>query len=148
MRILDASHPSSTDQMIPVNGRSAIRIESDLDRQLHDMLTASCLSSHKERCGFITEDEDIWYVNNVHREPRHNFLMDSHDFVTVVSEIYDIRQTRIEGVFHTHPNDVPWPTPRDLVGWPNPALGWRYWIVTNGSVIEWKLVIDDDPTPE
>jgi proteasome lid subunit RPN8/RPN11 len=137
----DPAHPSNTNQIIPVNGRSAERLlNPNLDKSLIGLLTGSCLSSHKERCGFISEDEDIFYVNNVHEEPTHNFLMDADDFVTVVSEIYDIRQTSILGVFHTHPNNVPWPTPRDLVGWPNPMLGWRYWIVTNRSVIEWKLV--------
>ena len=145
INVTDACHPSNTDQMISTQGRSAQRVfDQALEKQLHDMLTASCLSSNKERCGFISEDEDIFYVTNVHCEPRHNFLMDAADFETVVTEIYDIRQTRIEGVFHTHPNNVPWPTPRDLVGWPNPMLGWRYWIVTNTAVIEWKLVDEDD----
>lgn len=137
----DPAHPSNCNQYIPTNGRKAERVwGSTLDKQVCDLLTAGCISSNKERCGFVTSDEDIFYVNNVHAEPRHNFLMDPEDFAEVVSEIYDIRQTRILGIFHTHPNDVPWPTPRDLVGWPNPELRWRYWIVTNTEVIEWELV--------
>lgn len=136
----DPAHPSNADQLIPTKGRTAERVwDNPLDQQIQDLLTASCMSSNKERCGFITADEDIFYVDNVHSQPRHNFLMDQGDFEIVVSEIYDIRQTRILGVFHTHPNNVSWPTPRDLVGWPNPDLGWRYWIVTNHTVIEWKL---------
>jgi proteasome lid subunit RPN8/RPN11 len=140
MNLNDPAHPGHQNQLISTHGRKAERIwDVDLDQQIIDMLTASCLSSNKERCGFVVDDEDIFYVDNAHEEPTHNFLMDPIDLERVVSEIYDIRQARIIGVFHTHPNNVPWPTPRDLVGWPNPELGWRYWIVTATEVIEWQL---------
>jgi proteasome lid subunit RPN8/RPN11 len=136
------AHESHVDQLISTNGRVPQRVfdsDNPLDIQVAEILTASCRSTNKERCGFITQDEDIFYVYNIHKEPTHNFLMDSKDFQNVIAEIYEDRQTRIVGIFHTHPNNVPWPTPRDLVGWPNPALGWRYWIVTGSEVIEWRL---------
>jgi proteasome lid subunit RPN8/RPN11 len=144
MKTMDPSHPQHRDQLISTNGRRAERIwdAEPLDKQIVDLLTAACLASNKEVCGFIVDDEDIFYVANCHQDPRHNFLMDPASFEQVVSEIYDIRQANIIGLFHTHPNNVPWPTPRDLVGWPNPALGWRYWIVTGGEVIEWRLICD------
>lgn len=136
----DPANPGHRNQMISTKGRRVERVwHLPLDKQIQDLLTAGCLNSNKERCGFITDDEDIFYVDNVHEEPRHNFLMCPFDFETVVSEIYDIRLTRIIGIFHTHPNNVVWPSPRDLVGWPNPELKWRYWIVTNDQVIEWEL---------
>lgn len=142
-KISDPAHRTNCDQYIATKGRTAERIWNEaVDEAIEKELVASCNNSNKERCGFLTEDQDIFYVDNVHAVPQYNFLMDADDLARVVNEIYDIRQTRILGVFHTHPNNVPWPTPRDLVGWPNTQLGWRYWIVTNSEVIEWRLVTE------
>jgi proteasome lid subunit RPN8/RPN11 len=136
----DPAHPSHRNHLIPTNGRTARRIWTNpIDEEIRELLLAGCRSSDKERCGFVTEDQDIWYIDNIHDEPYNNFLMDSDDVEKVVTEIYDIRQTKIFAMFHTHPNGVPWPSPRDLVGWPNPDLKWRYWIVTKTEVIEWQL---------
>lgn len=101
------------------------------------------MGSNVELCGFITSDDDIWWIDNVHLEPRHNYFFDPQEVETAVHEIYEIRQEKIVGQFHTHPNNVPWPSPRDIAGWPNPDLNWRYWIVTNAEVIEWELVRDN-----
>jgi proteasome lid subunit RPN8/RPN11 len=144
-RIKNPAHPGHNNQLISTNGRKARRIfdGEPLEENVEALLTAACMSSSKERCGFIVGDEattqDIFYVNNIHQEPTHNFLMEAADMEAVITEIYEIRQTQIIGVFHTHPNNVTWPTPRDLLGWPNPKLGWRYWIVTANEVIEWEL---------
>lgn len=142
---INPARPDSCEQAISTHGRTARRIwtpEEPLDDHIQKMLVGMCLTAGKERCGFISSDEDIWNVKNVHAEPRHNFFMDEEDTRRVVEEIYDGNITSIVGMWHTHPNNVPWPTARDLVGWPNPALGWRYWIVTNREVLEWELRVN------
>jgi proteasome lid subunit RPN8/RPN11 len=60
------------------------------------------------------------------------------DIQEALNEVCKINGDSVLGVFHTHPNDVPWPTPGDISGWPNPDLEWRYWIATNHEVIEWS----------
>lgn len=138
------SDPDSCTQMIPTHGRKAERVwspDDPLDLEIKNILTGLCVGHRKELCGFISDDEDIWRVTNVHKEPFHNFYMDLNHAQSVINEI-EKRNTEIIGIWHTHPNDVPWPTPRDLVGWPNPELRWRYWIVTRNAVIEWRLILD------
>lgn len=97
-----------------------------------------------ERCGFIDEEQNIHRVDNIHRNPHSNFYMDEDDAEQTINSIYEIYQSNIIGIYHTHPNGYPWPSPRDIAGWPNPALNWRYFLVTRGQVTEWQLVIDDE----
>jgi proteasome lid subunit RPN8/RPN11 len=140
----DPSSPSATNHLISVDGREAQRIffsAKPLEEKTRSELIAACVGSKIEVCGFITErDREIHYVANVHEFPRENFYMDYDEFSNTVRHIMQYKKDRILGIFHTHPNGTPWPTPRDMVGWPNPDLGWRYFVVTPRDVIEWQLV--------
>ena len=109
-----------------------------LDEQLQHSMIMGCRANGDEVCGFITDDEDILYVPNTHREPHRNFHMAIEDIQEALDIICKINHNSVIGVFHTHPNNVPWPTPIDIRGWPNPDLLWRYWIATNHEVIEWS----------
>lgn len=143
----DPAHPGHRTQAISTHGLRAERIWTPtlvLDQEVQTILIDKCQSHYRELCGFVSSDEEIWCVDNVHLEPKHNFYMDNRHVEEVLTEIYKIQQTSVLGQFHTHPNNVPWPSPRDIVGWPNPALGWHYWIVTNEEVIEWQLVSHTD----
>jgi proteasome lid subunit RPN8/RPN11 len=137
------AHPSNCNQLIRTE-RGAERIwhpDTPLFEQVQQELVNKCLASREEKCGLIAvEEQDIYYIDNIHHEPNHNFLMSQSEFKMVVAEIYGQQEDKVLGIFHTHPNNVPWPTPRDLAGWPNPALGWRYWIATGHEVIEWQLI--------
>ena len=137
------AHPSNCNQLIPVRFEVQ-RIwypAKPLIESVAEELVQKCLSSRNEICGLITaEEQEIFYIDNIHHEPNHNFLMSQSEFKMVVAEIYGQQEDKVLGIFHTHPNNVPWPTPRDLAGWPNPALRWRYWIATRHEVIEWSLI--------
>ena len=142
--------PSSVNQLIRTN-RRAQRVwlpEIPLNKDVAEELTTICHSTNTEICGFIDSADEISYIGNHHLHPSHNFLMSAADCEVAFKDIYQKKKRRIIGVFHTHPNNTPWPTPRDLVGWPNPALQWRYFIVTHTSVIEWELLNYDAPDPE
>lgn len=143
MVILDPSNPAHVDHTISTGGRIAQRIwypAEPLFESTQMLLVQACNESKEEVCGFIAEeDQEIYYVDNVHLKPSRNFLMDSDDAERILTEIYTKRKSKVIGIFHTHPNDVPWPSPRDICGWPNPDLHWRYWVVTNGDVCEWEL---------
>lgn len=93
----------------------------------------------RERCGFITTEWEILEVDNVHQEPYRNFYMDDEDTKHALEYIYEMREESVVAIWHTHPNNVVWPSPRDLCGWPNPGLKWRYLVVTNNEVVEWEL---------
>lgn len=93
-----------------------------------------------EQCGFIDLNQELWYIPNIHEYPRMNFLMDTEVTTKILENIYERDNQSVLGIFHTHPNGVPWPSPRDIVGWPNTRLGWRYFIVTGSEVVEWELV--------
>jgi proteasome lid subunit RPN8/RPN11 len=132
--------PSSTDQMFD-SGRRAERIfEVVLPESVQNVLTAICAASKHEVCGFIDTHYGFHHVDNVHDEKTHNFLMDEDSFNVTMQRIYHGGNNAVLGVWHTHPNNVVWPTPRDLAGWPNPDLKWHYWIVTNSQVIQWRLL--------
>ena len=137
------AHPSNCNQLIKTD-REAERIwhpDILLFESVQHELISQCLANRNERCGLITiEEQEVIYVENIHHEPTHNFLMSQEDFDSALRAIYKEREDKVLGIFHTHPNNVPWPTPRDLAGWPNPALGWRYWIATGHEVIEWRLI--------
>lgn len=135
------AHPSHSNHLISTGGLRAVRFWSPnpMLKSVQNTLIEKCNQSREELCGFISAEWDIFYIRNIHEESRHNFLMHQEDFESVVDTIYNVRQSSIIGVWHTHPNNLPWPSPRDIVGWPNPALQWRYWVVTNNEVFEWVL---------
>lgn len=138
MTQIEHGNPHDTDQMFDA-GRRVERVWNvSLEDSFQLILKAMCRSSKEELCGFIDTGYGLHTVDNVHNEKTHNFLMDQDSFVATMDKIYS-SDVGVLGVWHTHPNNVVWPTPRDLAGWPNPDLKWRYWIVTNSEVIEWKL---------
>jgi proteasome lid subunit RPN8/RPN11 len=144
--LFDPAHIGHSTHVIPCEGRSAERVwvsKKPMPTECRKLLIAGAQVHNNEVCGFITREWMIFPVHNVHLEPRHNYYFDIEDTNRVLAEIYGKYETEIIGQYHSHPNDVPWPSPRDLVGWPNPELNWRYWIVTNLEVIEWKLVEDN-----
>lgn len=110
-----------------------------LDSDLAYSMTTACAANPRELCGFITDDGGILYVPNTHKEPEYNFHMDIKDIQEALEIICKINGQNVIGVFHTHHTNIPWPSPMDIAGWPNPDLGWRYWIATNHEVVEWGL---------
>lgn len=149
MKVLDVdtdnpAHRAHSNYLIPTNGYRAECIESDLP--LHESTISKLLEEleghYKERCGIITTENNIVYVPNSHEDPHSNFYMDADDGADALNYIRDDLQENILGIWHTHPNGYPWPTPRDICGWPNLSLGWRYFLVTRGAVSEWVLVHD------
>ena len=134
------AHPSHSNHLISTGGLKAVRFWplDPMLKSVQETLIKSCNKSRHELCGVISSEWDIFHIENAHEEPSHNFYMDQRQFSDIVKSIY-ARGATIIGVWHTHPNNVPWPSPRDIVGWPNPALKWRYWVVTNNEVLEWVL---------
>lgn len=145
MDLSDPAHPSHSNHLISTNGKRARRVwhhdtplfESTINRLLLDWNREVV-----EQCGFIDAEQELWYIPNVHEYPRMNFLMDTEVTTKILENIYERESQAVIGIFHTHPNGVPWPSPRDIVGWPNPRLNWRYFIVTGKEVVEWELVDD------
>lgn len=139
------AHPSHSNHLISTHGWRAQRVWHH-DTPLHGTTVEELLDQWHadvtEQCGFIDSDQEIWYINNIHESPRRNFLMSNKQTNNTIEHIYNKYKKTILGIFHTHPNNVPWPSPRDIVGWPNVKLGWRYFIVTENEVIEWELVRD------
>lgn len=146
MTTLYPSDPRHCNQLISTNGFRARRVQKPVRALAFNTqieLTSMVHRSKEEICGFLTEFEHIVLVKNVHEKPRYNFYMDFDSVEEAVKDIYDIKNTKIMGIFHTHPNNQPWPSPRDLVGWPNPALKWRYFIATRHEVIEWERYVPE-----
>jgi len=142
MEHLNPAHPSHSNHIISTKGRKAQRVwypEEPLFEATVNELKLDWNREPFEQCGFIDSNQDIWYVPNIHQHPTHNFLMETEECERIFNYIFG-RGDNIIGVFHTHPNNVPWPSPRDIVGWPNPLLGWRYFIVTSNEVLEWELI--------
>jgi proteasome lid subunit RPN8/RPN11 len=135
------SDPTHSDHLIATGGLRARRVENAFPKlslgTRHDLILL-CQRNREEICGFLTDKEEIFLVKNSHAEPRYNYHMSIEDGQKVVDEIYQLRKSKIMGIFHTHPNNQPWPSPRDLVGWPKRQLGWRYWIATHKELIEWQ----------
>lgn len=139
----DPAHPGHANHLISTKGRRAQRVwypdvplfESTVEELLYEWR-----SEVVEQCGFIDSEQEIWYINNEHEHPRDNFLMHQKQTENSLNEIYTRYRRSVLGIFHTHPNNLPWPSPRDIVGWPNPKLEWRYFIVTRDEVLEWELV--------
>lgn len=143
MNFFDPAHPSHANHLISTNGRRAQRVwhhETPLFESTRNQLLLDWNLEVVEQCGFIDDEQELWYIPNVHEFPRHNFLMDDVVTVKILERIYEKEERSILGIFHTHPNGVPWPSPRDIVGWPNQKLGWRYFIVTGDEVLEWELI--------
>lgn len=140
---LHPADPSHSNHLISTNGLKAQRVWHH-DSPLYESTVEQLLSEWKydvvEQCGFIDDEQDIWIVNNIHHSPRSNFRMEDEQMKNTLKEIYENKKRKVIGIFHTHPNNVVWPSPRDIVGWPNPKLGWRYFIVTKYEVLEWELV--------
>lgn len=143
----DPAHPENGNNYISVGNRSVSRINSTgmMTDEVSKRLILDCHTSSSERCGFILDNGEIHYITNVHAYPKSNFFMDEDEVVEFLEYLQGENnvskpEKNIVGVFHTHPNNTPWPSPRDIVGWPNPELKFRYWIVTNFEVIEWALV--------
>ena len=137
--------PSHTEHVISTNGWKAERIwypDKPLFESTLGLLMDLVPKSKNEQCGFLTTDQSIIPVLNVHEEPTHNYFMDVEQTQLTLEQIFDDLQSDVMGIWHTHPNDITWPTPRDIVGWPDLRLGWRYWIVTHNDVLEWEKVRD------
>lgn len=135
--------PLHSSHLISTGGVKAQRLwhheEPLLESTINELI--DIFESHLyECCGLIDTEQNIYRIRNVHKFPRMNFFMDETETREVIEKIYDIRQESVLGIFHTHPNGYPWPSPRDIVGWPNPRLGWRYFLVTADDVSEWELV--------
>ena len=115
-----------------------VRLEKcPLDPEIQSHLIAACKANKDEVCGFVTDDENIVYVPNSHLEPHYNFFMNNEDISAALDIVNKVYSGNIIGIFHTHHNNIPWPTPEDIAGWPQRTLPWRYWIATNYEVIEW-----------
>lgn len=139
------AHPSHSDYLISTGGLRAESIEfpcAPLDESTVSTLLEELDFHKEERCGFVTSEQHVVNVKNSHTNPRANFYMDEPDAYEAIDYIYNQLQQTIMGIYHTHPNGYPWPSPRDIAGWPNSQLGWRYFLVTRGNVTEWRLVRD------
>lgn len=135
--------PAHSDHLISTNGLRAQRVwhhDTPLFESTKEELLLDWNREVVEQCGFIDSEQEVWYIENVHEKPRGNFLMEQKETQNVLERIYNKLGRTVIGIFHTHPNGVTWPSPRDIVGWPNPKLGWRYFIVTGSDVVEWELV--------
>ena len=143
--VLDPSHPSHNDYLIGTNGWRAEQVfdGEPLDKRTINALLNQCETYRNERCGFITTmEEEVIVVENSHADPRMNFYMDVEDVRDYLDYIYTDTHREVLGIWHTHPNGYGWPSPRDIAGWPNLELGWRYFLVFRGNVTEWRLVRD------
>lgn len=143
MNLNDPAHRGHSNHLISTDGRTARRVwvpDLPILETVKNELIQICQSHANERCGFIDSYWDIHDIPNIHEEPRHNFYMSDDGTAQVLKKIYEEYEEHVIAMWHTHPNNVPWPSPRDLRGWPNPELGWRYLIVTNDDVLEWELV--------
>lgn len=145
--VLDPAHPSHSNYLIDTKGWMAEQIfdsPNPLDQVTIKRLVNELESHALERCGLITSDQEIVVVENSHDNPRMNFFMEQQDFEASIDYIYKETNREVLGIWHTHPNGYGWPSPRDILGWPNLALGWRYFLVFRGNVTEWKRVRCDD----
>jgi proteasome lid subunit RPN8/RPN11 len=139
---MDVSSPEHSNHVISTNGKYAERIwfpEVPIIESVQSELLGICQSHMRERCGFISSEWEVHEVPNVHKESYRNFYMDDGCAKETLEFIYENREEHVIAIWHTHPNNVTWPSPRDIRGWPDQRLGWRYLIVTNLEITEWKL---------
>ena len=143
---MDPSHPEHRNHLISTKDRRTERVwhgDPPLFESTIKELLLDWGRKRTEQCGFIeAENQDLYYVDNIHQYPKMNFLMHGEQTELALERIYNTLESSVLGIFHTHPNNVPWPSPRDIVGWPNPQLNWRYFVVTSEEVLEWKLADD------
>lgn len=143
----DPSHPGHSEYLINTGGFRAERVEfSDMPEITKSDLLTICQSHYRERCGLITTDWEIVGVENVHQNPEFNFYMDHDDFNQSLEYIFQETNRDVLGIWHTHPNNWPWPTPRDICGWPDlDVVDWRYFVITSSNVTEWRKVMAPEP---
>lgn len=138
----DPAHPGHSNHLIATDGKIPVRVWAPdipiLESVKNELLTIA-QTFCEEKCGFIDSEWTVHKVFNSHEEPHRNFYMSEADTVPVLDHIYTVRQEHVIAQWHTHPNDVVWPSPRDIIGWPHLGLGWRYLIVTQNEIIEWEL---------
>ena len=140
MNRTEHASPNATNQLIssPSNKPERVWVTANfMPSGVKHALMSACAGSSDEICGLIDDRWELYYIANIHNEPTHNFLMDTEEGVEVLRTIA-YKKAKVLGIFHSHPNNIPWPTPRDLVGWPV-DVDWRYFIVNPGRVIEWAL---------
>lgn len=139
------SHPFHSEHLIPTNGYVAERIwypYVPILESVSERLMKLCRLSRQERCGFITTEWEIVEVKNSHENPNFNFYMDIEDTQKCFDFIFEKREEDILAIWHTHPNGYPWPSPRDIRGWPDlEVVNWRYLLVTENDVTEWRKVM-------
>lgn len=143
----NVASPSHSNHLIPVGNRRVEAVyypQVPLTDSFKAGLVADCKNSpDAEVCGLIDVQETIYYIGNDHEVPETNFFFNQEEYNIAVNECFENNPGiahPILGIFHTHPTNIPWPSPRDIRGWPNPQLGWRYFIVTGIEVLEWRLV--------
>lgn len=144
MTALLPSDPGHSNHLISTGGLRARRVERQTGKlrlNTKEKLVKLCQNNRNEVCGFIDQREHIHLVKNVHESPRYNFYMDKESFASVVQQVYEVDKSKIIGIFHTHPNNQSWPSPRDIAGWPNRDLNWRYFIATNDELVEWETYL-------
>jgi proteasome lid subunit RPN8/RPN11 len=89
----------------------------------------------EERCGLITASGEIVDIVNYAVE----IGLGSAEFAMLNSDVEQALGGRsLHGIFHTHPSNSPKPSALDVAGWPAGNLA--YYVVTQTTVTEWKLV--------
>jgi proteasome lid subunit RPN8/RPN11 len=138
--------PSHGNHLIPIGDKTVEPIfypEDPLSPATRNRLILDCHTSKDELCGLLDIQQGIYYIENTHEIAESNFFFDKEEYEIAVNEIFENNPGHDEpilGVWHTHPTNIPWPSPRDIRGWPAPALKWRYFIITNREVLEWRLL--------
>lgn len=145
MDLNNPAHPGHSNYLIPTGGKRAEQVfyhDTPLFESTITELIDHLEGHHMERSGLLDEDQNIVLIPNIHSDPHNNFYWDNDAAIEALDSIYE-KGHHVLGIWHTHPNGYPWPTPRDIAGWPDLRLNWRYFLVTRGEVTEWKLVQDD-----
>lgn len=109
-------------------------MESPLASETQETLCGIARKSpDAEACGFVLSDGRVWLIPNVSANPAHAFFMDPQIQIAFLKEHY----RDVIGVFHTHPGGSIEPSEQDGKGW-HPDMPWRYFIVTNDQITEWR----------
>lgn len=138
--------PSHGNHVIPIGDRAVEAVfypKNPLRLNTKQQLISDCNGSKNELCGLLDVREQIYYIENVHEIAESNFFFDHKDYDVAVAANFENNpgvEEPILGIWHTHPTNIPWPSPRDIRGWPEPSLRWRYFIATNREVLEWRIV--------
>ena len=93
-------------------------------------------NSKRERCGIILSCGSVVEIYNCANE----FGMTANcEFAMHNDAVFNAVPpgSHLKGVFHTHPSGIDRPSSMDIAGWP---VGVEYYIVTQTTVTEWKLV--------